>query len=102
VLLQELREQVVVVPEEGPAVVLVEEAVAALGHFLVVRLALELAISRDKMTVRRAPGTEDISVSSEGPRVFSGAFFVGIHGLENYFGLGDYFALGLKAFSRCS
>lgn len=91
-----------VVPEEGPAVVLVEEAVAALGHFLVVPLALELAISRDKMTVRRAPGTEDISVSSEGPRVFSGAFFVGIHGLENYFGLGDYFALGLKAFSRCS
>jgi len=31
-----------------------------------------------------------------------GPFFVGIHGLENYFGLGDYFALGLKAFSRCS
>jgi hypothetical protein len=49
---------------------------------------LELAISRDKMTVRRAPGTEDISVSSEGLSVFSGAFFVGIHGLENYVGWG--------------
>ena len=34
-------------------------------------------------------------------RILWGLFF-GIHWLENYFGLGDYFALGLKAFSRRS
>jgi hypothetical protein len=48
-------------PEEelaGPVVVLEEVAVAALVHFLVARLALELAISLDKRTVRRARETD--------------------------------------------
>jgi hypothetical protein len=53
VLLQERRVLVAVVPEAGQVVVLAEEAVVAASvHFLVVRLALELAISQVR-TVRQ-------------------------------------------------
>ena len=54
-----------VVPEA--VVPVLEEAVAEeadLGHFLVVRLVLGLAILRVKMTVRRAHETDDMSMSN--------------------------------------
>ena len=75
-LLLEHREQAVVVLEAGPAVALVEEAVAASVHFLVVRLAQELVISRDKMTVRRAQEIEVLVFQMKAPEYSLGLFLL--------------------------
>jgi len=72
-------------------VVLAEEEVAAASvHFLlVVRLALELAISRDKMTVRQALETERIAFQINPPAYFLGAFLLACKCWRTLLGLGS-------------
>lgn len=45
----------------------------------------ELDILQDRMIVQQAPGTDGLE-SNEGRRLFSAAFFVGIHGSEGVWG----------------
>ncbi len=54
-----------------------------LGALLGVRLALELATLRDKMTARRARGTEKFRFRVKARRTLWG-LFVGIHGLREF------------------
>ena len=93
-------------PEVGRVVALVGQALVgqalvASVRCLVARLALGLAIWRDKMTVQRAQEIEVLVIQMKASDYFPGPFLLASHGSESFLGW-DYFALGLNAFTWCS